>query len=518
MKLSLNIGTGELNTDIDPMELGPNDYTNAQNFVIRNSKVQSLNSYTLVATPPVNFFAGQIIFVNSSAGLFYLLCGRTKVYAYDGASWGDVSSVSGYAALGTNDELLWNSCKLGNIPIINNIQVFPEYWSPQAIGQVMQPLKFDAINTWSAKGYHTKVVRSHNNFLFALGLTEGGVDLPTTYRWSHPADTNGLPYTWDETDLAAVAGKASVSGGGGAIVDGLTLRDSFCIYSESAINILDYVGGTYIWQRRTLSYTHGLLSASAVVEALGSHYFMSAGDIMVNDGNSIKSLLTQKLRTKFIGQLSTTNAKYSFAVLNQITKEIYFCYPSTGSLVPDKALIYNYDTGKIGFRDIANGATDAAFGPTLSSPSTWSAAVDTWTTIAGPWGTSTQSTINNTLNFTENVASAIYNLESPTIGDALNTIIERTNLSIGGLDTIVSIQRVYPRIRSTGYVLIYIGSQNYLNGPVTYKQPILFNASTDRKIDIRSTGKLHAWRVVSVADTPFTLEGLDIEYTTNGLR
>lgn len=518
MKLALNIGISSLNSDLDPAELQPDMFTSGQNFVIRNSKIQSLNSHSLVATPPVNFFAGHIIFVNSSTGLFYLLCGRTKVYAFDGSAWGNVSSVSGYAALNTNDELLWNSCKLGNIPIINNPQVFPEYWSPQAIGQVMQPLKFDAANTWAAKGYHAKIIRSHNNFLFALGLTEAATDLPTTYRWSHPADTNGLPFTWDETDLAGIAGKASLSGDGGAIVDGLTLRDSFCIYSESAINILDYVGGTFIWQRRTLSYTHGLLAPNTIVEALGSHYFMSAGDIMVNDGNSVRSLLTQKVRTKFIDQISTTNAKYSFAVLNQITKEIWFCYPSIGALIPDKVLIYNYDTGAIGFRDISGGASSAALGPTLASPDIWDTAVTAWDTVVGSWGSSVQSTLNNTIMFTENTASLIHNLESPLTGDTLNCSIERTNLSIGGLDTIVSIQRVYPRIRSTGSVLIYIGSQYYLNGSVTYKAPMSFNPSIHRKMDIRSTGKLHAWRIVSVDDVPFTLEGLDIEYTVNGAR
>ena len=518
MKLALNIGASQLNTDLDAAEIPADAYTNAQNFVIRNSKFTSFNGYSLLATPPSNFFAGQIIFVNSSAGLFYLLCGRTAVYAFDGTTWYNASSVAGYAALGTNDELLWNSCKLGNIPIINNTQVFPEYWSPQSIGQVMQPLKFDAVNTWSAKGYHAKIIRSHNNFLFALGLTEGGIDLPTTYRWSHPADTNGLPFTWDELDLAGIAGKASVSGGGGAIVDGLTLRDSFCIYSESAINILDYVGGTFIWQRRTLSYTHGLLSASCIVEALGIHYFMSAGDILINDGNSVRSLLTQKVRNKFNQQISTSNAKYSFAVLNQLTKEIWFCYPSASALLPDKALIYNYDTGAIGFRDIANGASDAVFGPTLSSPDTWDSAVGTWDTDTAPWGSSVQSTLNNTVNFTENITSVISNLEANTSGTALSTLVERTNLVIGGLDTIVTIQRVYPRLRCDGLVLIEIGAQDYLNGPVTYKQAQTFNANTQRKIDIRATGKLHAWRISSIGDASFTLEGLDIEYTTNGTR
>ena len=245
---------------------------------------------------------------------------------------------------------------------------------------------------------------------------------------------------------------------------------------------------------------------------------MSAGDILVNDGNSVRSLLTQKVKTKYQSNLSTVNSKYSFSQVNQLTKEVWFFYPSTSSLLPDQAIIYNYDTGALSFRDINNGMSDACFGPTLSNPVTWATIATTWSTETSPWGSGNQSTTNNTINSTENTTSSIYNLESNNIGDSLSTIIERTNLSIGGLDNIVSIQRVYPRIRSDGLVLIEIGSQNYLNDTVSYKQAYIFNPSIQRKIDVRSTGKLHAWRISSIADNPFTFEGLDIEYTTNGLR
>jgi hypothetical protein len=57
-----------------------------------------------------------------------------------------------------------------------------------------------------------------------------------------------------------------------------------------------------------------------------------------------------------------------------------------------------------------------------------------------------------------------------------------------------------------------------LNDAVSWKPGQLFNANTQRKIDIRSTGKLHAWRISSITDTPFDIEGFDIEYTMNGLR
>jgi hypothetical protein len=516
MKLSLNIGQSELNTDLDPAELQADYFTFGQNFVFRNGKIQPHNGQTSITEAPANFFVGKILFVNSVTGPVYLIMGRTDAYAYDGTAWTSVKSLAGYAALSTNDELLWTVCRIGNIPIVNNPQVFPEYWSPQQSSQILQPLKFDPINTWSAKGFKAKVIRSHNSFLFALGLIESGIELPTSYRWSHPADTNGLPFTWDETDLSAIAGKASISGSGGPIIDGLSLRDSFVIYSESAINILDYVGGQYIWQRRLLSSVHGLISTNAIAEVNGKHYFISNKDIMVNDGNSITSLLTQKVKTQFQSLLSSQYAKNSYTVINSNTKEIWFFFVREGQISPFDVIIYAYDTGKISFRTLLYGAKHACFGPILGSAVTWSTVLGSWSGSTSSWGSSSVTPSNYTV--TSISFSQIWALEIPTAGDSFNSIIERTNLSLNGLDTIVTVQRVYPRIRSNGSVSIEIGSQNYLNGPVNYKPAVTFTPNTMRKIDIRATGKLICWRISSLQDNDFTLEGLDIEYVTNGTR
>jgi hypothetical protein len=47
---------------------------------------------------------------------------------------------------------------------------------------------------------------------------------------------------------------------------------------------------------------------------------------------------------------------------------------------------------------------------------------------------------------------------------------------------------------------------------------VIFNPLTQRKVDIRSTGAMHAWRVSSIGLGKFSLSGLEIEYQVTGLR
>ena len=229
---------------------------------------------------------------------------------------------------------------------------------------MLQPLQFDASNTWAAKGYRCQVMRSHKNFLFAMNLQEGAVELPNAYRWSHPADINGLPASWDETDTAYIAGKDQIGGDKGAIIDGLSLRDAFCIYSESGVSILDYTGGEFIWRLRELSFTTGLFAKNCVVEVKGSHFFLADGDIVTNNGSTLDSIVHNVLRKRLNAKANSTYYDRSFVARNDTLKEIWFCVPEDDSVYPSTAYIYNWKDNSWSIRDLPEGLPSATFGPT----------------------------------------------------------------------------------------------------------------------------------------------------------
>jgi hypothetical protein len=291
------LGDVGVNYDLEPCDLPPDAFTSGNDYILRNGKIQSYTGSRLLNSGPGNTTnMSNIMYLVASTGNYYLAFG-TGVYVYNGSTWTNITSV-GYPVLSAGNALLWTWCKLGAIPVCSNPQGYPQYWSPQSISQKLIDLPFSITQTWNAKGFRCKTIRAHKNFLFALGMYEGINDYPNNYRWSTAADSNGIPFTWDETDLSGIAGTASILGNSGPIVDGLTLRDAFCIYSTDSITILDYVGLPYVWKARTLSSTIGLLTANCIAEVNGIHIFLSKTDICINDGNAIRSISDRRIRNK----------------------------------------------------------------------------------------------------------------------------------------------------------------------------------------------------------------------------
>lgn len=516
-----NIGLKGLSTDPAPWSLPPEFITAGINYRIFAGSVETDNGLALWDTAPAAFFPGHISRVALGASNFWIVCGRNAVYVWDGSVWSDISSVAGYAGLAANDELRWTQCLLGAIPIVNNPQSTPEYWSPQQTAQVLQPLDFDSVNDWAALGYTCNVMRSHKSFLFALNLTESGVEFPDSYRWSHPADINGLPVTWDETDDAFLAGKAALGGDGGAIIDGFSLRDAFCIYSENGIDVLDFTNDEFVWRRRGLSSTVGLLSKDGIVEVKGTHFFMSYGDIVKNDGNKIDSIAHNRIRRDYSQRINADLYSRSYALRNDNQKEIWFCIPETGELYPNIAYIYNWKDDSWAVKDLPMDIAHSASGSYAEAAPTWDSypAPETWDIQQIIWNAGGASPINDTIAGVSPTTEELWFVD-PLIapGGDLNFEIERTNFPLLGQRQVTTITRVYPHIEAETPVLIQFGSQDYNDAPVRWKPAVIFDPLTDRKIDLRTTGELHCWKISSIGVNRLSVSGLTIEFVKAGLR
>jgi hypothetical protein len=513
-----NIGLKGLNTDVAPWELEPGFITHCRNIRITSGAIESSGGSKDWATCPTPFNPGYVMPIGAVTNDFWVVAGRSAVYAFDGTSWYDISSALGYAAISTDQELDWTGCVLGAIPVLNNPQTYPEYWSPQSGAQPLQQLPFDASNTWQAMGYQCKVIRSHKNFLFALNLTEGGIDYPDSYRWSHPADINGLPASWDETDTAFLAGKSALGGDGGAIIDGATLRDSFVIYSEGGIDILDYTGDAFVWRRRELSSTTGLLGHDCLIEISGQHFFLADGDIVVNDGNTLKSIIHNRIRKRLLSQMSVDYYYRARAIRNNAYSEIWFCVPEDNAEYPNVAYVYNWKDDSWAIRDLPDGLTSVGFGAQSEPSETWDTLAGNWDGNISVWGSRNITPMNDTVVGIHGADSKLIFLDPVEGIDNYTAVIERVNYPLETARNVTTITRVFPNIDGNQVVKIQFGSQDYPSGSVRWKQPVNFDPSTDRKIDVRTTGELHAWRISSTGNKFWRLSGMDIEYSNAGER
>ena len=304
----------------------------------------------------------------------------------------------------------------------------------------------------------------------------------------------------------------------GDLVDGLTLRDNFMLYSQRGISVLSFVGGELIWARAVLSTSYGLLAKNCVVESKGYHYFLSDGDILKTDGNSIVSLLHNQMQTQLVNNIDPINYMNSFAFSNPVTEEIWFCIPQVNHVLPNIAFVINTQDDLVSMRSIPDTTTGINFGPNLQTPILWSNVLGSWNENAKKWAYDPTSIFSRTIVATNNVNSAIVSLELDDTTTTQDTILERLSFPLEGQEVVTTTQSVFPHIVSQVPVLIRLGSQQFVGDAVTWKEPVLFDPNTMRKVDIRTTGKLLSWRISSTGTLPFTLTGLDIQYVVNGLR
>lgn len=513
-----NIGTSGINSDLKSWELPPEFLTDGRNFRVTENSIRTVGGHKVWASDVDLFNPGHILNIPNQSGNYWILAGRNKVKVFDGAVFTDISSTVGYSGLGAGDERLWTSCMIGNIPVISNPQAQPEYWSPQTPGQIMQPLMYDATNTFADVGKSFNIIRSHKNYLFALDLTEGAVELPNSYRWSHPADINGLPFSWDPSDPSSLASIEQIGGDSGRIIDGLTMRDSFVIYTENGVHVLDPTYDETSFRRRAVSSTFGLLSKDCIAEVRGDHFFIADGDIVRNNGSKLDSIIHKRLRRNLLSRMSVDGFTNSFVVKNTAEKELWFCIPEEQSLTPNIAFVYNWRDDSWAIRDLPTSLYFASYGIKTEPTITWETWSENWNTTLNTWGSRRTTPLSNTVIGIDSTTSDLLVLDLQDNTENFNTIFERVGLPVEGQTSVTTINKVFPYVDGIGDMIFQFGSQDFVGSPIRWKPEIRFNPVTDRKIDVRTTGELHCWRVKSINNNYFEMSGMDIQYVKNGER
>ena len=513
-------GQKGLNSDLPEWELSQEFLTDVNNIRIRDGKLLPFGGSESEVQLPVDFDPGCLQYVKVAAGNYWLIPGDNYVYVYDFSSVTDISNPSGYSGDTTD---FWQITMMGEIPIINNKNHYPEYWDPQTIITNMVALPWDASNDWDAENESCSVIRSHKRFLFALDLVSSGTEIPDGVRWSSAADADSIPATWDPTDTTNFAGFTTLGTGSGRIIDGMSLRDAFVIYREKGIAVADYVGGDNVFEFRQLDTDAGLACVDGIIEANEVHYFIGYTDIYMNDGNEVESILHEDARRAFQADFNIEFAHRAFAIRNEISKEAWFCIPVGNGEYPTKAYIYNWKNDSWTVRDIDE-CTHGAYGGRDASALTWDTIPGNWDANTISWNQSSSNPGSDTVFLCTKPSGAgqqgdllvADNLTSQPTG--ISALIERVGLALEGIHDTTTINRVYPRISGTGKVNIQLGSQDYPGAPIRWKDSEEFDPTTDRSITTRTTGELHCFRITNADDNLWEFSGLDLEYVYAGAR
>lgn len=512
-----------LNNDLIPSVMPASFLTSCTNARSVSGGIAPFGGFSVVAEFPDDSVPCDMLYVDSATTkVWYFPC-EDKVYQYE-ATFVDVSPAG---MINVGDGTKWTSTDLSGIAVINHPAIGPMYMSES--DDKFIPLPFKSGEDWPTANQGCDIIVAHKQFLFALGVTNDGKYVPDSIRWSAPADIGSIPPTWDELDVTQTAGYTTLGGSGGAIIGAKPLRDALCIYRSQGITIVDYVGGTYVWRIRHLTSNSGLISNNAVVDVNGTHYYLSDGDVMKNDGNSITSIATRRIK-KRMQAINKEHYRKSYAVHNPLNNEILFCVPDANSEYPNVAYVYNYNNDSWFSRELPM-HVKSEYGLTNKEQVDWDHIQTDWDGWDSSWDNDATSPYDK----------AVLSIVAPVIDSdpdkstkakiigltsilGLNTepfssIIERTDLLIGDLSRTTTVQRVYPHIQGSGAVMIQIGSQQAPGGQILWKPPCEFNPNVDRKIDMRTTGILHAYRVYADSiTTNFLLSGIDFQYVEAGSR
>jgi hypothetical protein len=538
------MGTIGVISDVAPWDLPPSALTDGMNFRASSGKIETVGGLrdAIYKAADGNDNADEIGHLSQGTDLegnsSWLVLGEKTINEWDGVS--SIDRLNGLTTLSIREPADWSTCRVGAQTFMNHPDSFPMSWGDwnNADQNYCKWLPFGPGKTWEQAGCSTFVLRAHKNFLWALGMVENGEILPDRVRWSHPMESNGVPYSWmppDDVDASSIAGYVDL-GRGGAVVGGESLRDRFVIYSDEAINVMDFTGDALGWRRRSVSSSAGLIGKEAVIEVNGIHYFISRDDILMFDGNQVSSLLHNRLRKRLAQTINYDSAERCWAAHNANFNEIWFCIPEAGDDYPSTAFVFNYRDGTWALRDLEKQFRHGRFGASTTkfdyrtwediTPTTKGAPLpdDYFDQFEGSWDVGRASwhlITNQPFSGVQYGASGtqIFNTDPQEPEGNPESYISRTDLPIGGHEVNTTVTRVYPMIEGTAEVEMRFGSQQMAGGPVRWAGGWQrFDPNTDRKLDIRTTGELHAFEVRAVDAGFFNLTGFDIEYSLAGTR
>jgi hypothetical protein len=436
----------------------------------------------------------------------------------DGSAWEIISEAGNVPATTVANN--WTSCELNGIPVINYGKV-PVYW-------LRDPLTASvSLPDWPA-GSTCKVIRAYKNYLIALNVNDGTDDFPSLIKWSDAAEPGLVPASWT-AGATTDAGEFSAAGVNEGITDGLVLRDTFMVYKPHAAFVVQYVGGNAIMAIRQLSDSMGCLAANCVAELNGTHIMLGQGDVYITDGQSIRSLVSQKVREDLFSRMDTQYFYESYVVAYPSQNEVWICVPELGETYATLALVYHASTDSFSYRSIkyGNAATGGCphlafgnIGETLSGETTWASRTTNWNTDSSNWNTLAQIPALNGLvgcKLNDTSGSGLLQLDAQagvdtTLSNRPVSLV-KYGMDLGDRETVKYISEIWPRITGIAgtELFVQVGGQMEPDDDPVWSAVNTYTIGSTKKIDCRFSARFLAIAITSVDLGTWRMTGMDVK-------
>lgn len=490
--------------DVEAHELPPQAWTDVSYMKFRDGKALRRRG-SLVRYPGHLGRPFWLMFAYTTSNSFWIYADLTKMYATDGASHAEITHAAGpYTSLARNR--LWTGGILKGIPVMTNGIEVPQAWTNINLSNDLVDLP-----NWTV-GEICNVIKPFKDFLIALVITRGGMTLPQMVKWSHPADPGSLPISWDVADPTKLAGEREIGDEfAGGIRDGLSLRDAFIIYKDNSVWGMQFIGGNDVFRTYQILSGLGILGTHCVcaINKGTQHFFASADDLIVFDGQNTQSVLDKRLKTWLTDNIDPGVSERSFVFAQERYNEAWFCFPTHGNEFCNMAIIWNWVENTLTLRPV-QWASASAMGAGETTGDPWDLDPAVWDGDSTPWDL-LQFRVNQLDTLIASPAtsfetSSIHQVDESdqVLGVNYSAYLERVDIPFASIadglpKADFANRKICTRlwVRASGDPIeCQVGSHEDMGTPVVWEPMQLFTPGVDRYLDWTANGLLLAVRFV----------------------
>lgn len=516
---------GGLITDLSPHLLPPGAWSDGHNIRSRNGLRRSptaLKLHEFTTCTDVMYFAQA----TKSGSIYLVFVGTDDAYSWGGGTESEITMTAGDFT-GTRANRFTGGMLHGVLFLTNGVDA-PVGWA----GANLEALDWDSADTWADKGYFSYCMRPYKNQLVSLGWNDGATAYKQTVLWSHIADPNTLPATWDYSDYTNLAGFQPLAERDGDLVDGLVLRDSFMVYAQNAIYRMTFVPNDYqqIMSFENVSLAQGMLAKECAVEIDGRHIVLANDDVIIHDGQNIQSLVDKRIRRAIFANISSDYYERCLVVKNRAKEEVWVCVPSAdsdGEL--DLAWVWNWRDDEWTSRDLPRNMThmQAVVLPSGFGDDAWEDDAESWNDDTSAWGegfytpaAATMIACSTSYDSTKGTVLQIDGSYADVLGQAQgSSYATREGILLDGNATTRKVITEVVLTAEGGDVEVQVGASESANGAYTWTDAETWVCGTTRRIPFRSaSGIYHAIKLTFADKEDSQVVSYMIGYRVGGLR
>lgn len=127
---------------------------------------------------------------------------------------------------------------------------------------------------------------------------------------------------------------------GSSIIQAVNTRQEIVVFTDAAVYSMQYLGPPYVFGFQLLQDNISIISPRSAITVNNITYWMGSDKFFMYSGRV--ETLPSSLRTFVFQNLNRDQAWQIFAASNEQYSEVWWFYCSTGSLVVDSYVVYNY--------------------------------------------------------------------------------------------------------------------------------------------------------------------------------